>query len=88
MEKPLKLATLVLNDTLNWNSKNIHNIISKKKTKVVHLEKTVPVLIVYLTVFPSNENDKTINFRDDIYQWDDITYNHLKKPFQKRKQHQ
>ncbi len=88
VEKPLKLATLVLNDTLNWNSKNIHNIISKKKTKVVHLEKTVPVLIVYLTVFPSNENDKTINFRDDIYQWDDITYNHLKKPFQKRKQHQ
>lgn len=87
IEQPIKLAELVLNDTIKWNRKRIQEVISTKKTKVVHLSKSIPVLLIYTTAFPSNEKDTIISFRDDIYQRDEIIFKHLNSPFKKRKRH-
>lgn len=87
VEKPLKLAELVLNDTLKWHKIGIQKILDEKKTKIVPLKKSIPILLIYATASPYNENDTIISFHDDIYQWDEAIYKQLNSPFKKRKRH-
>ena len=59
--KPLALALL----GEGWSSEAIDDAIAAGATRRVDLRETVPVYVVYLTVFV--DADGTVEFRDDIY---------------------
>jgi len=65
IEKPIELASLLLESEPEWTRKRIVNTVRRGKTQVVRLSKRIPVHISYWTAW-ADENG-TIHFRDDIY---------------------
>ena len=51
-----------------WTPSIINDIVEKGKTKTVRLSKPIPVHIIYLTAWASN--DGVVYFRKDIYNRD------------------
>lgn len=69
VERPLELATLLLDDSERWNPTTMAQAIATGRTQNVTLKKRVPVLLVYWTAWV-DEQDRP-NFRRDVYRRDD-----------------
>ena len=69
VKDPAKLAVFLLKDTKEWNPQTIDKAMHSGKEKYVNLKPTVPVFIAYLTAFVSRDGE--LNFRKDIYKFDD-----------------
>jgi len=80
VQNPLELASLVLQDSVKWNSEQIREAVSTNKTKTVFLPKRIPVFIIYLTAFAENDD---LLFRDDVYNRDNAVLDALNKPLPK-----
>ncbi len=65
VEDPMALAELILDQPKDWNIDSLEAVIETKETQRLYLEKTVPVLILYLTAML--DLDGNINFFKDIY---------------------
>ena len=66
VENPLGLVEFVFNDDDNWDAQKIQNVInSGVSNNNVYLKKPIPVHILYFTVWV--ENDNSIHFRNDVY---------------------
>jgi murein L,D-transpeptidase YcbB/YkuD len=67
VQNPLKLAEVVLNEP-SWDQAAISRVLRTNKTRYVHLDEHLPVILLYLTA----EADATsgLNLRPDIYQRD------------------
>lgn len=70
VEKPLDLATLLLNYDPLWTQENIEQYIAKKKEKIVPLKIKPLVYVTYLTAWVDEKG--TLQFRNDIYGHDRI----------------
>ncbi len=68
VEEPLRLAQLLLEDQ-QWDRQRITDAIDTQKRQVIVMKKPVPVYLVYYTAW-ADENDNTLNFRNDIYDRD------------------
>lgn len=68
VEDPLTLAELLLDDEA-YQRPELEAIVASRETRRIHLEKTVPVIIVYLTA--SLTSDGNLAFHRDIYNRDD-----------------
>jgi len=86
VEAPFELAEKLLDDEEKWNLKAIDELIRSKKTKTVHLDSSIPVLLIYATAFPSQDED-VIEFRKDIYNRDSAILKGLREDFKRRKRH-
>jgi murein L,D-transpeptidase YcbB/YkuD len=86
VEAPFELAGEVLDDKETWNLQNIQDLIKSQKTKTVHLKSSIPVLLLYATAFPS-EDDDIIEFRKDIYNRDAAILNSLREDFKRKIRH-
>jgi murein L,D-transpeptidase YcbB/YkuD len=75
---PRGLAAWLLQENPDWTKEQIDNVIKDKKEKGVVLENPVPVLIVYYTAWVDEE--KKLQFRDDIYSHDSAVAQHLFLP--------
>ena len=65
VEKPVELAEFVFNDDDEWDSTRLQSEIDSGSSKNVYLKQPIPVHIMYFTVWV--ENDNSVHFRDDIY---------------------
>jgi murein L,D-transpeptidase YcbB/YkuD len=86
VEVPFELAEKLLDDEEKWNLKAIDELIRSKKTKTVHLDSSIPVLLLYATAFPS-QDENVIEFRKDIYNRDSAILKGLREDFKRRKRH-
>jgi L,D-transpeptidase YcbB len=69
VEKPVDLAEYLLHEKTKWTRESILSTISQQKEKTVWLPEAVPVYIQYWTAWV--DTDGTVQFRNDIYGYDD-----------------
>ncbi|MFN3634974.1 MAG: murein L,D-transpeptidase [Rhizobium rhizophilum] len=62
------LITWLLRDTEGWQRQEIERVITTRQNNPIKLAAEVPVYIVYITAWSTNDN--IVQFRDDIYQKD------------------
>jgi murein L,D-transpeptidase YcbB/YkuD len=65
VEKPLELATLLLENDPAWTREKILETIDSGETQVIWLSEKIPVHLSYWTSWVDEEG--TVHFRDDIY---------------------
>ncbi|HZJ35712.1 MAG TPA: L,D-transpeptidase family protein [Gillisia sp.] len=78
VENAVDLAKYLLSDQKEFTSEEIDKIIDKGTTRRIYMDQKVNVHIFYWTAW--RENGKT-RFTDDIYNYDEATYEALKKAF-------
>ena len=69
VEKPLELARILFEGSKKWTMEKIKEAIASGKNRIIHLEKRMPILILYWTVVRNHDN--TITFLPDIYNRDE-----------------
>lgn len=79
IEHPFEFAELILNSP-EWNQQSIDNVLETGQTRTVYLEKTLPVLILYWTVEPTEKNG--LRFLRDVYERDNTILEELNEPFE------
>ncbi len=79
VEKPMELVEILFKDSPKWNLEKIRRIIDSGKNVTIHLQKKIPIFILYWTVI-RNEND-SITFLQDIYDRDKKILLGLDTPF-------
>lgn len=70
VEKPVELASLVLNSQRGWDQQSIETRINQRKNTHIRLQEPVPVYLMYWTAWVSKDGD--VHFRDDFYDRDEI----------------
>jgi len=65
VEDPFMLAELLFNDPGIWNMTAFQEILDTQQMRTVHLERPVPVFLMYLTAEPGA--DGSMRFFEDIY---------------------
>jgi murein L,D-transpeptidase YcbB/YkuD len=68
VNNPLDLAACIMKDSTAWTPEQIKNVIDQGEERTVNLAKSIPVHIVYLTAWASD--DGLVYFRKDIYDRD------------------
>ena len=68
VEKPLELARILFEGSKKWTMEKIKEAIASGKNRIIHLERRMPILILYWTVVRNHDN--TITFLPDIYNRD------------------
>lgn len=72
LSQPEKLARFVLAENGNgWNEKAVRKALYSKDTQTVTVNTPLPVYLLYFTAWVGSDN--RANFRNDIYQIDDIS---------------
>jgi len=79
IEKPLQLASLLLDDPQRWGEQQLLDAIATGKTQTVPVRRTVPVLLLYFTA--SIGEDGKLAFRPDLYRRDGPIVEALAAPF-------
>ena len=64
------LITWLLRDTEGWSRQEIERVITTRQNNPIKLAAEVPVYIVYITAWSTNDN--IVQFRDDIYHRDGV----------------
>lgn len=64
VQNPLKLAEVILNRP-SWDRSAIDRAVASNRTRYVHLEEHLPVILYYLTAMA--DEDGKVSFRNDIY---------------------
>ena len=69
IENPLKLAEDILakEDAKKWNKTEIDSILSKKNSRIVNLDSTVNIFLLYWTNW---SKDNQLYFCNDVYDYD------------------
>ena len=76
VEEPIQLAAYLLNEDTTWVKVEIHRASSRKRERVVTLPQPVPVELRYFTCWVDESG--MVQFRKDIYGWDDQVWNALR----------
>lgn len=66
-----RLASYLLRDQKEWTPEKINAAMNGDKEQTVKLDRPVPVVITYYTVW--TDKNGQIHFRDDVYGWDERT---------------
>ncbi len=69
IEKPVELAELLLKDKPDWNREKIITAMHSNNEQIVYLTKAIPIHIIYMTAWV--DNNGVMNFREDIYGYDE-----------------
>ena len=77
VKDPLTLAQQVLNKP-NWDEGAINSVVSRGKTRYVHLDDHLPVLLYYLTAVADDQG--RVGFRRDVYNRDKPLFAALDRP--------
>lgn len=68
IEKPIELATYLLQDDPNWTRQKILDAIDSLGTKIIRLPKPIPIWILYFTAWV--DEGGIVHFRNDVYHRD------------------
>ena len=78
LEKARELALLLLSGAPQGTEQQIDEVLATNKTKMIALQRKIPVLILYLT---AEAHEQEVKFRPDIYARDARLIAALKEPF-------
>jgi murein L,D-transpeptidase YcbB/YkuD len=78
IEKPLELATLLLQKNNGWNYQRLLSALGNGQTRTIKLDWQIPVLLMYFTAEALDEN--RILFRNDLYNRDRTIIDALDRP--------
>ena len=68
LERPFDLVTYLMAGNANWSDERMQSILEEGKTSYIKIARPMPVVIAYLTVWVDDSGQ--LQFRDDIYGWD------------------
>ena len=74
LQNPLELAKILL----GWSEDEVQSVVAAGKTRTVHLQRRVPVFLLYLTAVGE---DREVLFRDDVYNRDAEVLRALEEPY-------
>ena len=77
IEKPIDLAVYLLQDDPDWTQQRILEVIEKNEEQTVQLKNPLPVHLQYWTAWV--DDNKQVNFREDIYGRDKLLSEALSK---------
>ncbi|ASB47679.1 L,D-transpeptidase family protein [Alkalitalea saponilacus] len=69
INQPMKLAEILLDTNPGWDMQRINQTLAEKRSRTVHLQRPVPVHLLYLTAWADDEG--IVYFRRDIYNRDE-----------------
>ena len=69
LAEPKRVANFILDDKPDWSEERLNTILGKKNTIEVSAANTVPVFIVYQTIWQEGNNE--LIFGQDIYKNDE-----------------
>ncbi len=70
LNEPFQFAEYLLHyDDKQWTKQRLQEVVGKQEPKTVRLKESLPVVIYYWTVY--KDENGLINFREDIYGWDE-----------------
>ena len=75
VENPFELAEVLISNSESWTSEKLNYFTNRKKTKIIKLDKPIPIHITYMTAWADEQG--IINFRPDIYKRDSQIANNL-----------
>ncbi|QMU61028.1 MAG: L,D-transpeptidase family protein [Gammaproteobacteria bacterium] len=75
VENPFELAKVLISNSENWSNEKLDYFAKRKKTKIIRLDKPIPIHITYMTAWADEQG--IINFRPDIYKHDSQIANNL-----------
>ena len=78
IQKPFELAQLLLKDQPLWTDERIRGAMRQKTEQVVTLNRKIPVIVLYLTIWTDSNNRE--NVRKDIYNRDTELLHLLRQP--------
>ena len=78
VERPFELAELLLNDSEKWSKERIAQVVESEQTRIVPLQRKLPVLVLYWTV---GADETAFHFKPDVYQRDRQVINALNGEF-------
>ena len=78
IEKPLELATLLLQKNNGWNYQRLLSELGNEQTRTIKLDWQIPVLLMYFTAEAMDDN--SILFRNDLYNRDRTIIDALNRP--------
>jgi murein L,D-transpeptidase YcbB/YkuD len=78
IDRPLELATLLLDDPQRWSGPQLQEAIAGGAMQTVPVRRTVPVLLLYFT---AAAGDGEVQFRPDLYDRDGPIIRALAAPF-------
>lgn len=81
VENPFELAERLLDDPDHWNQESIRQVLDSKKTRTVHLEEPLQVLLLYWTAFVERGAQR-VHFLPDIYDRDQRVLEGLNADFE------
>lgn len=79
IDRPLELAALLVEGMAGWSRARIEEVIASGSTKVISLERPVPVYLLYSTA--SLADDGELHFSNDIYRRDPAVLAALDRAF-------
>jgi len=79
IERPLELATLLLDDPAHWSDEHLRDAIATGRTQTIAVGRPVPVMLLYFTA--SVASDGALQFRPDLYARDGAVIRALAAPF-------
>jgi L,D-transpeptidase YcbB len=79
IDRPLELATLLLDDAQRWSVQQLQEAIATGRTQTVPVRRSVPVLLLYFTARASAAGEP--QFRPDLYGRDGPIIKALAAPF-------
>jgi murein L,D-transpeptidase YcbB/YkuD len=68
VERPMELAELLLGQPERWNQGSFERVIRSGKTRTVHLERPMPIILSYWTA--EADANGQVRFRTDVYERD------------------
>jgi len=68
VERPMELAELLLDQPERWNHQSFERLIRSGKTRTVHLQQPMPIILSYWTAEAAA--DGGVRFRPDVYERD------------------
>jgi murein L,D-transpeptidase YcbB/YkuD len=69
LQRPLELANLLFQGDPDWQPDHIDAVLEKGDTVRAPLDKPMPIFLMYWTAFLDVKG--RVNFRDDVYGWDE-----------------
>lgn len=68
VENPIEFAEVLLSNSTTWTNEDLHYFAKHKNTKIIKLDKAIPIHIAYMTAWVNDQG--ILNFRPDIYKRD------------------
>ncbi|MGB0838488.1 MAG: L,D-transpeptidase family protein [Chitinophagales bacterium] len=78
IQNPINFAKYLLNNKPEWDDSKMEKVLFSQQETIVKLDRPLPIHILYWTTFVDENGE--LNFREDIYNWDNKVFEVVNTP--------